>query len=83
MLLNFNILFVCLFVCFLNTYLDLDKIIFFFISVLVLRNFGTSVLTRTRKYDHISPVLLTLHWLPIKHCIDFKIMLIIIKPWMV
>jgi len=32
------------------------------------------VRTRTRKYDHISPVLSTLHWLPIKHCINFKIL---------
>ncbi len=37
------------------------------------------VLTITRKYDHISPVLSTLHWLPIKHCIDFKILLITYK----
>ncbi len=37
------------------------------------------VLTRTRKYDHISPVLSTLHWLPIKHCIHFKILLITYK----
>ncbi len=35
--------------------------------------------TRTRKYDHISPVLSTLHWLPIKHRIDFKILLISYK----
>ncbi len=28
---------------------------------------------RSRKYVHISPVLSTLHWLPIKHGIDFKI----------
>ncbi len=34
---------------------------------------------RTRKYDHISPVLSTLHWLPIKHHIDFKILLITYK----
>ncbi len=34
------------------------------------------VLTRTRKYEHISPVLSTLHWLPIKHRIYFKILLI-------
>ncbi len=32
---------------------------------------ATRVLTRTRKYDHISPVLSTLHWLPIKHCVHF------------
>ncbi len=40
---------------------------------------ATTRSTRTRKYDHISPVLSTLHWLPIKHCIDFKILLIIHK----
>ncbi len=28
------------------------------------------VLTRIRKYNHISLVLTTLHWLPIKHRID-------------
>ncbi len=38
-----------------------------------------AVLTRTRKYEHISPVLSTLHWLPIKHCIHFKILLITYK----
>ncbi len=37
------------------------------------------VLTRTRKYDHISPVMSTLHWLPIKHRIDFKMLLITYK----
>ncbi len=37
------------------------------------------VLTRIRKYDHISPVLSTLHCLPIKHCIDFEILLITYK----
>ncbi len=30
-------------------------------------------------YDHISPVLSTLHWLPIKHRIHFKILLITYK----
>lgn len=37
------------------------------------------VLTGTRKYDHISPALSTLHWLPIKHCINFKNLLITYK----
>ncbi len=46
----------------------------------VVQNAAASrVFTRTRKYDHISPVLSTLHWLPIKHCIDFKILLITYK----
>ncbi len=42
----------------------------------MVQNAAARVLTRTRKYDHISPVLSTLHWLPIKHRIDFKILLI-------
>ncbi len=42
----------------------------------MVQNAAARVLTRTRKYDHISPVMSTLHWLPIKHCIDFKILLI-------
>ena len=45
----------------------------------LVRNAGARVLTRTRKYDHISPVLLTLHWLPIEHRIDFEIWFIIYK----
>ncbi len=45
----------------------------------MVQNAVARVLTRTRKYDHISPVLSTLHWLPIKHHIDFKILLITYK----
>ncbi len=37
----------------------------------MVQNTAASVLTRTRKYDHISLVMSTLHWLPIKHRIDF------------
>ncbi len=48
------------FVCMLNKQLQ------------IVQNAAARVLTRTRKYDHISPVLSTLHWLPIKHCIDLK-----------
>ncbi len=44
-----------------------------------LQNAAARLLTRTRKYDHIRPVLSTLHWLPIKHHIDFKILLITYK----
>ncbi len=36
----------------------------------MVQNAVARILTRTRKYDHISPVLSTLHWLPIKHRID-------------
>ncbi len=45
----------------------------------MVQNAAARVLTRTRKYDHISPVLSTLHWLPIKHLIDLKIVLITYK----
>ncbi len=45
----------------------------------MVKNAGARILTRTRKYDHISPVLSTLHWLLIKHRIDFKILLITYK----
>ncbi len=43
------------------------------------QNAAAKVLTRTRKYDHISPVLSTLHWLPIKHRMGFKILLVTYK----
>ncbi len=45
----------------------------------MVQNAATRVLTRNRKYEHISPVLSTLHWLPTKHRIDFKILLITYK----
>ncbi len=32
----------------------------------MVQNTAARVLTRIRKYDHISPVMSTLHWLPIK-----------------
>ncbi len=45
----------------------------------LVQNAAAKVFTRNKKYDHISLVLSTLHWLPIKHCIDFKILLITYK----
>ena len=39
------------------------------------QNSAARLLTSTRRYDHITPVLQNLHWLPIKHRIDFKILL--------
>ncbi len=45
----------------------------------MVQNAATRVLTRTRNYDHISSVPSTLHWIPIKYCIDFKIVLITYK----
>ena len=42
-------------------------------------NTAARVVTHTRKYDHITPVLVRLHWLPISYRITFKILLIIYK----
>ncbi len=44
----------------------------------MVKNAAARVLTRTRKYN-ISPDPSTLHWLPIKHCIDFKILFVTYK----
>ncbi|KAI5615362.1 hypothetical protein C0J50_10871, partial [Silurus asotus] len=40
------------------------------------QNAAARVLARSRKYDHITPVLIILHWLPIKSRIDYKILLL-------
>ncbi len=37
------------------------------------------ILTRTRKSEHITPVLRFLHWLPVIFRIDFKVLLLIYK----
>ena len=37
------------------------------------------VVFRTRKYDRITPVLMDLHWLPVKRRISFKILLLTYK----
>ncbi len=36
----------------------------------VVQNAAARVLTRSRKYDHITPILQSLHWLPIKYRIS-------------
>ena len=45
----------------------------------LVQNAVASILTRTRKRDHISPILASLHWLPIKSRIEFKILLLTYK----
>ncbi len=45
----------------------------------VVQNAAARVLTRSRKYDHITPILRSLHWLPIKLCISY-IILLLIRP---
>ena len=38
-----------------------------------IQNIAARIITKTRKFDHITPVLRTLHWLPVKSRIEFKI----------
>ena len=44
-----------------------------------LQNMAARLITLTRKYDHISPVLADLHWLPVEQRIVFKYSLLIYK----
>ena len=45
----------------------------------VLQNTAARVVSLTRKYDHITPVLESLHWLPVKFRIVFKVLLLVYK----
>ncbi len=43
------------------------------------QNSAARLLTSTHKFDHITPVLIQLHWLPVKFRIDFNILLLTFK----
>ncbi len=43
------------------------------------QNAAASILTRTRQSEHITPVLRSLHWLPVTFRIDFKVLLLVYK----
>jgi hypothetical protein len=45
----------------------------------LIQNSAARLLTKTKKREHITPVLAELHWLPISYRIDFKVMLITYK----
>ncbi len=45
----------------------------------IIQNAAARVLTRSRKYDHITLILQSLHWLPIKFRISYKILLLAYK----
>jgi len=45
----------------------------------LLQNRAARVLTFTPKFDHITPILKELHWLPVQHRISFKILLLSYK----
>ena len=45
----------------------------------LLQKSAARVLTKTRKRAHITPVLKSLHWLPVCFRIDFKVLLMVFK----
>uniref|UniRef100_A0A8C5CCP5 Reverse transcriptase domain-containing protein n=2 Tax=Gadus morhua TaxID=8049 RepID=A0A8C5CCP5_GADMO len=48
-------------------------------SLQLVHNAAARLLTRTRKFDHITPILASLHWLPITFRSDFKVLLLTYK----
>ncbi len=42
----------------------------------IVHNVAAKALIRSRKYDHIIPILQSLRWLPIKFCMSYKIVLL-------
>ncbi len=45
----------------------------------LIQNAAARILTRTRTSEHITPVLRSLHWLPVTFRIDFKVLLLVIN----
>ncbi|XP_034041739.1 uncharacterized protein LOC117524118, partial [Thalassophryne amazonica] len=48
-------------------------------SLQLIQNAAPRVLTGTRRREHISPILASLHWLPVNSRIEFKILLLTYK----
>ena len=44
-----------------------------------LQNSAARLISRTRKYDHITPVLVDLHWLPVMFRLQYKVLLYTFK----
>ncbi len=45
----------------------------------MVQNAAARLLTGVRKREHITPVLISLHWLPVRFRIDFKVLLLVFK----
>ena len=43
------------------------------------QNFAARIIFQCRKYDHVTPLLKSLHWLPIEQRIKFKLLIITFK----
>ena len=45
----------------------------------MVQNAAAKLVVRARKYDHVTPILIELHWLPVFYRIRFKILLLTYK----
>ena len=45
----------------------------------LIQNAAARVLTKTKRFEDITPILTSLHWLPVKQRFDFKIFIIVFK----
>ncbi len=48
----------------------------------MVQNAAARLIVGLRKFDHISPTLMDLHWLPVKERVDFKVLLLAYKAVM-
>ena len=48
-------------------------------KIQLVQNSAARIITRTPSHHHITPILQQLHWLPVKHRIEFKILLYTFK----
>ena len=46
-----------------------------------IRNYTARLITRTSRHDHITPVLMGLHWLPVASRIHFKVLVLASMVW--
>ena len=44
-----------------------------------IQNTAARIVTLSKRFDHITPIMFKLHWLPLDYCIDFKILLLVYK----
>ena len=45
----------------------------------MIQNSAARLITGTRRRDHITPVLFSLHWLPVRQRIEFKLLLLVFR----
>ena len=45
----------------------------------LIQNTAARIVTLSKRFDHITPILFKLHWLPLGYRIDFKILLLVYK----